>query len=667
VYDRLIAPLRELLIGEVQEQIAEHPVFKDKTIVQHKFGTEEVDRYGVIFMGISTTDIKLDPSNYIGPLSSLVSKAKAGDNPGYSIEWVREDTRHLTDYIEEDVSSQFDGFTRKLQTANYPLTYPKDFSQPTVDSGKVVVEVNGYKTRLDSIDCETGEIYLRIPPLATDIVIVKYNYRRLVEKGVYQVEIINETEFLVSQLLFESYKDITTDDFKVLPHLFMAQYPFMFDFDVFHDGNLLIPNEDYYFSTTNKIVWFYTAFNTGVITVRLKDGSLLTAGQHYFYPKAVSGYVVADSAVGTESMFTFPQDFIIPASLKLTVNQAVIPSKEEWSRLKNFVNNNANLPVEKGVVKLSNKFDLYRYINVLRQPLIYELLYGNRIKFNQKLQSGDHIVASYGYYDTATAPEVQCSVLFGLTQTYTIPLNIIPGTLEVIRNKALQGINRDFTYDPATGTLFINKVLKSNDTLKVTYRHSGFVDEGPYTFKQNYVNTDALPGVVLAFGRRNQVGDKVMVMVNDKREVVADAYGGQWEVSLDLTIISDDPEQLGELTDYVHDMFKFNLRDRLMGEGIFIKDVSTGGDSEDEFHETGVNRFTASISLGLMTDWEAYRPIPFAIRHMDYSFEGDNLELGDEEMSRTRTQGVEVRTDPYVVVAGKHFEYLSTGPVENNN
>ena len=43
----------------------------------------------------SASPNKLDPQNFVGPVYSLVSLAKAGNTPGNSIEWVREDLNNL--------------------------------------------------------------------------------------------------------------------------------------------------------------------------------------------------------------------------------------------------------------------------------------------------------------------------------------------------------------------------------------------------------------------------------------------------------------------------------------------------------------------------------------------------------------------------------------------
>ena len=58
-----------------------------------------------------------------------------------------------------------------------------------------------------------------------------------------------------------------------------------------------------------------------------------------------------------------------------------------------------------------------------------------------------------------------------------------------------------------------------------------------------------MPGVVLAFGKRAQKGDKVAVVVYPDRVEAAIAHGGRFETSFDLDVISRDTNQMEEIAD----------------------------------------------------------------------------------------------------------------------
>jgi len=57
------------------------------------------------------------------------------------------------------------------------------------------------------------------------------------------------------------------------------------------------------------------------------------------------------------------------------------------------------------------------------------------------------------------------------------------------------------------------------------------------------------------------------------------------------------------------------LRSRLIEEGIEIKDVSLGGESEEVYDETGDDYFyNSSFSVTVETDWSIHVPLTLMIR-----------------------------------------------------
>jgi hypothetical protein len=174
-------------------------------------------------------------------------------------------------------------------------------------------------------------------------------------------------------------------------------------------------------------------------------------------------------------------------------------------------------------------------------------------------------------------------------------------------------LGRDYTADPETGTLTLARPLPTNaDFLSVDYRYAG-ESVGPFPVPQDGSNNTAIPGVVLAFGRRSEDGDIMTVVVGDVREPSAREYGGRWEMSFDMDIMARDTAAQQEITDRTLMFLYAVARNRLSEEGIEITQVGMGGEAEEVYDETGDDYyFTASINLTILTDWCLHVPLDHA-------------------------------------------------------
>jgi len=182
----------------------------------------------------------------------------------------------------------------------------------------------------------------------------------------------------------------------------------------------------------------------------------------------------------------------------------------------------------------------------------------------------------------------------------------MPGSLPLY-----EGIN--YTADAATGQITLAAPLRRGTYLSVDYRYAG-TTAGPFIAPSNMSDNQAIPGVVLAFGRSIQENDIMAVVVSSQREDAALEYGGRWEMNLDLDIMARDVHSQAEITDrtvmYLHGI----LRNRLSSEGIEIQTVSMGGEAEEVYDETGDDYFyTASVSVSLLTDWAIHVPLDRAL------------------------------------------------------
>ena len=167
----------------------------------------------------------------------------------------------------------------------------------------------------------------------------------------------------------------------------------------------------------------------------------------------------------------------------------------------------------------------------------------------------------------------------------------------------------DYAANPETGTIEMARSYGSNDFFSVDYRYA-VASRGPFLVPPDGSNNEAIPGVVLAFGRRYEDGDVMAIVVGDQREDSALEYGGRWEINLDADVIARDPVAQSEISDKTI-MFLFgNLRGNLSAEGIEITQVSMGGESEEMYDETGDDYYyMASISMTVLNDWSIHVPL----------------------------------------------------------
>jgi hypothetical protein len=186
-----------------------------------------------------------------------------------------------------------------------------------------------------------------------------------------------------------------------------------------------------------------------------------------------------------------------------------------------------------------------------------------------------------------------------------------PGSLRVYEmpGNILYYDNVNYTADPTTGRITLESPLAPKTYLSVDYRYAG-TSTGPFPLPENGANVEAIPGVVLAFGRRAYEGDIMAVVVGDRRETVAKEFGGRWEMNIDFDIMARDVYAQGEITDRTLMYLYTDARDRLSSEGIEITMVTMGGEAEEIYDETGDDYFyTANISMSIMTDWAVHVPI----------------------------------------------------------
>lgn len=221
----------------------------------------------------------------------------------------------------------------------------------------------------------------------------------------------------------------------------------------------------------------------------------------------------------------------------------------------------------------------------------------------------------------------------------------LPGNLELV-----EGVN--FTADPATGIVTLVTPMPNRTWLSADYRYPG-ESTGPWLIMENHTQVKAIPGVVLAFGRRVEAGDRLSVVVSDRRQPVALEYGGRWEISLDIDVMAQDVIAQGEICDRSV-MYLWGIaRNRLSSEGIEITQVSFGGESEEVRDETADDYFyNGSISVTLMSDWAIYVPLDPPIGRVSpqtVAQSRDAAGMTDDELVSSEQQNIRPVEDAHLL------------------
>lgn len=189
-----------------------------------------------------------------------------------------------------------------------------------------------------------------------------------------------------------------------------------------------------------------------------------------------------------------------------------------------------------------------------------------------------------------------------------------PGMLSLWENRRFRLIEgTHYRVDYETGAIKLLTRANPGSILTADYRYAVPSTE-PVRFQWNRADFKTLPGVILAFGKRGKVGDKVAIVVYQDPVEAARATGGRVEATFDCDVIARDPIQTEEMADLLVMYLWDYKRPHLSTEGIEITDISMGGEAEEVYDETGDDYFyTASLSIQLQGDWEVHTPLPLTI------------------------------------------------------
>jgi hypothetical protein len=171
----------------------------------------------------------------------------------------------------------------------------------------------------------------------------------------------------------------------------------------------------------------------------------------------------------------------------------------------------------------------------------------------------------------------------------------------------------DYTVNYENGAIYFITSFNPDALVTGDYRYAA-PSMGPIPFVWNTADFKTLHGVVLAFGKRAKVNDKVAVVIYPDRVEAANAYGGRFDTTFELDVLTQDTNQMEEIADLVTMFLWGEKRPILSIEGIEITNISMGGESEEPYDETGdLNYYMASLTVEIQTDWEIHLPLPLTI------------------------------------------------------
>jgi len=197
---------------------------------------------------------------------------------------------------------------------------------------------------------------------------------------------------------------------------------------------------------------------------------------------------------------------------------------------------------------------------------------------------------------------------------------------------------RDFTVDLDTGELTFTRDPQTGEGITASYRYYAGEMLGPFDVEPNTRTNQIIPGVVVAFGRGIQKGDKMAVGVLDERKNIVDIYGGKWDFNYSLEVRSRDPIQREEIVDLLAVSLWQGVRPVWAADGLVIDSLSMGGESEEVIDDlSGDVQYKQDIDLELISDWEVRVPFPEHISEIDTTFGGHQPSLPDDLMLRERT------------------------------
>lgn len=98
-------------------------------------------------------------------------------------------------------------------------------------------------------------------------------------------------------------------------------------------------------------------------------------------------------------------------------------------------------------------------------------------------------------------------------------------------------------------------------------------------------------------------------------------YTGAWEINFDINIMTESQRELEELVDITSLLLQYSAWNELRAAGLFIKNLSIGGESAEEYANDYI--FTQNISLATRSEWRVEIPINNLIEKVVFKLESE--------------------------------------------
>ena len=98
MFYQLTESIKRRIILELRKFWQHHPKYPELVNnIQGKYSFEERPQYGIIVKISGGSRVDMSADNYRGVVKSYVYLTKVNNKPGFSLEWVREDSRAIQD------------------------------------------------------------------------------------------------------------------------------------------------------------------------------------------------------------------------------------------------------------------------------------------------------------------------------------------------------------------------------------------------------------------------------------------------------------------------------------------------------------------------------------------------------------------------------------------
>jgi hypothetical protein len=272
--NNLLRVVKLRLMDELRDAVQQHQVYRDKVKVYHKFPFTERESIAVILRNASASRIKLSADDSAGTLKSHLALATAENKPSGCLNWVWEDSEHLTGImIDEDLSSQIQGSStygqNRFFVTSKEIVAGANNTVPADNFRQITLTLNGQLVFAEYVDGQKKAIVLPMAPVVGDTLKVTYYYNNLTPPGRYYVDIVAPQQYVIDPLYQVRDEEVITRTTGTELTASLAHGGLYGDFDVLYTMKTRFSNKIYLKKSTTPTPTLdddYTITTAGVIT-----------------------------------------------------------------------------------------------------------------------------------------------------------------------------------------------------------------------------------------------------------------------------------------------------------------------------------------------------------------------------------------------------------------